>query len=130
MNYKDNDIINNLVYELKLHDANLIMIKLVNKELFFYVSCKGMGINYYYNEIEDIVLEFHIKEIKNVTCDFDGDILINCFRINKIDDIFTLKIDNDVFFVECLDFDIRISNVKRISINKYEALDNLLKSDI
>lgn len=128
MNY--NDIINKLVYELKLHDAELITIELYDKEFIFYVSCKGMGLKYYYGDIDDILLKFHLREINNISLKFDGNIIINDFNINKKDNIFSLKIDNNDFYVECLDFKIEVSSIKRDYQNKYELLDNLLKNNI
>jgi len=128
MNY--NDIIGRLVYEFKLHDSDLIMIKLLNNELYFYVSCKGMDLNYYGDDIEDIVLKFYIKEIKNISFIFDGNIMINDFDINENDDVFILKTDNDDFYIECLDFEIEVCDIKKYNVNKYKSLDSLLKSDI
>ena len=107
MIYNDNLYINKLVYDLKLHDAKIINIKSLEDELEFIISCKGMNINYYFNELENIIFKFKVKEIEKLIFDFSGSLEINDFTILKQDDKYILKTDyeND-FYIECLEFQI------------------------
>ena len=45
---KDKEYINKLIKELKLYDALIDGVKLINNEFSFTVSCRGMGLKYYY----------------------------------------------------------------------------------
>ena len=47
----------------------------------------------------------------------------------KKDNIFVLKINNE-YYIECVDFEINVSNIIEISKDKFKLLDNLLKSNL
>jgi hypothetical protein len=132
MIYSDNLYINKLVYDLKLHDAKIINIKLLNDEFEFIVSCSGMKINYYFNELENIDFKIKVKKIEKLIFDFSGSLEINYFTILKQNEKYILKTDyeND-FYIECLEFEIipSLYKIKEIG-EKNKKLDEFLKKDI
>ena len=96
MDYKEK-----LLVENKLHDASIISIKYVNYKFIFSVSCKGMGIKYYYPKLDAVIFEFECTSLYKLSFDFDGYICINDLSITDNDNRIVICVNDGDFYVEC-----------------------------
>lgn len=125
---EDNKYIKKLIYDLKLHDADIISFKIYDNTLEFLVSCKGMGVNYYFNDLDDVYFKFLIKDIKKLIFDFNGNISITDFSINEKNNMFIIS-TGDELYIECINLNIEVSLIKKQNV-KYDKLDKFLKSKL
>ena len=51
------------INDLKLHDAEITGIKLKDDIFNVEISCKGMNPSYYFDGIEDIIINLKLKEL-------------------------------------------------------------------
>lgn len=122
-----NEYIDKLINKLKLHDAEITEIKLNNGELEFKVSCEGMYVNNYFEDIDNIYFNFIVKNIKRLSFDFDGLIIINNFELNKKDNLYILNVNNKDLYIE---FEKYVIEYKEINTQSVESkkLEDLLSN--
>lgn len=101
MLYSEEQYIEKLLNENKLHDSEVIGIKLEKSCFQIDVSCKGMDLSYYFDKIEDVVISFKVYGVSKLEFDYlDSNILINQFKISKNDNSIHIVInENDMVVV-------------------------------
>ena len=116
------------INDLKLHDAEITGIKLKDDIFNVEISCKGMNPSYYFDGIEDIIINLKLHNLKNLSFDFIEHIIINECNIDKKDNVYVMSINEGLDMrVEFEKYDIDIREIK--DYNKYyKKLDQFLKN--
>lgn len=117
------------INELKLHDAEVTGIKLEDNIFNIEISCKGMNPSYYFDGIEDIIINLKLYNLKKLSFDYTNHIIIDECSIEKEDNTYTMSINDGIdMYIEFEKYDIEIREVK--DYNKhYKKLDEFLKSN-
>lgn len=126
--YETGRILTILIDKLKLHDAQILGIKLTNADFILEISCKKMGLKYYFNDIYDILINIKLTNIKKLEFDFLEPISINDFAINYLENSVSVKVNNDDLIVEADKISIESREIKDYDLH-YKNLDNFLKSN-
>ena len=124
-----NKYIDKLISKFKLHDAEITEIKLNDEKLEFKVSCEGMHVNSFFDNIDNIFFRFYINKIKRLSFDFDGLIIINDFELYKNDNLYILNINNKDLDIEFEKYNIEYKEIN-IQSEENKKLENLLKRNI
>ncbi len=118
------ELINKLIYELKLHDSEVIELKVNDNQIEIEISCEGMNVSYYDSKLSNVIINITcIKTIKTKV-EYYSNIIINDFSILKDLDKYIVKTDDDLIYIECNDV-----IVTSEEINNYKKLDDFLKSN-
>lgn len=122
-----NEIINKLIYELKLHDSQITGLVINNDQIEFEISCKGMNINYYYPDLDNVIFKISCSKTIETIINFYSPILVNDFSIEYKNYKYILKTDNSDFYIECHDINVEYELIKSYDKN-FKKLDEFLKS--
>lgn len=116
------------INELKLHDAEVTGIKLEDNIFTIEISCKGMSPSYYFDGVEDIIINLKLYNLKKLSFDYTNHIIINECNIEKEDKTYIMSINDGIdMYIEFEKNDTEIREVK--DYNKhYKKLDEFLKS--
>lgn len=125
---KQEEYITILIDKLKLHDAQILGIKLTNADFILEISCKKMGLKYYFADIDDILINIKLTNIKKLEFDFLEPININDFAINYLENSVSVKVNNDDLLVEADKISIESRKIKDYDLH-YKHLDDFLKSN-
>ena len=125
---KQEDYITILIDKLKLHDAQILGLKLTNADFILEISCKKMGLKYYFADIDDILINIKLTNIKKLEFDFLEPININDFAINYLENSVSVKVNNDDLLVEADKISIESREIKDYDLH-YKHLDDFLKSN-
>lgn len=119
----------NILLANKLHDAIITSLKYTNNILYIKINCEGMDLRKLLPDLENMNFTIECINVKNLSLDFEGMILIDELTICK-DDKVTIKVLNGDLYLECNDF--RIINIEETTKrnNKSIALENILKSNL
>lgn len=119
-----------LIDELRLHDSEVIGLKIQNNVMTIEISCKGMGLSYYFDGIDDVTVIINASNIKKVFFDFlNSIILINDFSIEKHENYYSISINcGEDLYIEASNYDINFVELKEYN-KYYKKLDEFLKSD-
>lgn len=116
-----------LIEDNKLHDAEIIGLKLIDNCFYIKVSCKNMNISNCFDKIDNIIVTIKIDNINKLNFDyFDGPIFINTFKLIKDNDI-SIIINNDIEIVGST-FNITFDEIKKYN-EANRKLDNFLKNN-
>ena len=117
------------INDIKLHDAEITGIKLKDDIFNVEISCIGMNPSYYFDGIEDIIINLKLHNLKNLSFDFIEHIIINECNIDKKDNVYVMSINEGIDMrIEFEKYDIDIREIK--DYNKYyKKLDEFLKSN-
>ena len=88
-----------------------------------------MNPSYYFDGIEDIIINLKLHNLKNLSFDFIEHIIINECNIDKKDNVYVMSINEGIDMrIEFEKYDIDIREIK--DYNKYyKKLDEFLKSN-
>ena len=129
MVYSEEEYIKVLLDDNKLHDAEVIGIKLEKSCFQIDISCKGMNPGYYFKKIENVFINIKLYGVVKLEFDYLGSsIFINEFQIKREDNKIHIIInDNDLDAVGDR-IEISCKEIKEYD-ESYRSLDNFLKND-
>lgn len=128
MLYNKEEYIKKLLIENELHDSEVIGIKLEKSYFQIDVSCKGMGLSYYFEKIEDIIMSIKIYNVSKLEFDFlNASILINSFKLNKNNNTIHIVINDNELIVAGDKMEIICKEIQKYEVNK--KLDDYLKKN-
>ena len=86
MLHSNEEYIEKLLKELKLHDSDVIGLKLYDDSFQIDISCKGMQLDRYFSDIDNVVITIIVYGIIKVEFDYlGGTIFIDEINIAKKD---------------------------------------------
>ena len=129
MLYSEEEYNKILLDDNKLHDAEVIGLKLEKSFFQIDISCKGMNPSYYFKKIENVIISIKLYGVVKLEFDYSGSsIFINEFKKKNEDDKTHIIInDNDLDAVGDK-IEISCKEIKEYD-ESYRKLDNFLKND-
>ena len=122
--YSNEEYINKLLKELKLHDSEVTGLKLDSDCLQIDISCKGMGLSYYFDGIDDVIMTIKVYGITKLEFDYLGAaIFVNKFVLMEDINVHIIINDNDLDVIGNK-YEITCKEIKKYNENS----NNLLKS--
>ena len=114
--------------ELKLHDSDVIGLKLYDDSFQIDISCKGMQLDRYFNDIDNVVITIKVYGIIKVEFDYlGGTILIDEINIAKNDNKVHISINKNSLDVIGNKYEILCKENKKYN-ESYRKLDIFLKN--
>lgn len=128
MLYSNEEYIKKLLDENKLHDSEVVGLKLNEKYFQIDVSCKGMNPAYYFEKIDNVIMSIKIYNVSQLEFDYLGSsIFVNDFDLNQ-DKGVKITINGDDLIV-CGDrFEITCEEVRKYDESNRKLSDFLKNS--
>ncbi len=128
MLHSNEEYIEKLLKELKLHDSDVIGLKLCDDYFQIDISCKGMQLDSYFNDIDDVVITIKVYGIIKVEFDYlGGTIFVNEINITENDNKVHICINKNSLDVIGNKYEISCKENKKYN-ESYRKLDNFLKN--
>ena len=128
MLHSNEEYIEKLLKELKLHDSDVIGLKLYDDSFQIDISCKGMQLDSYFNDIDNVVITIKVYGIIKVEFDYlGGTIFVDEINIAKNDDKVHISINENSLDVIGNKYEILCKENKKYN-ESYRKLDNFLKN--
>lgn len=129
MLYSEEEYIKVLLDDNKLHDAEVIGIKLKNSCFQIDISCEGMNPSYYFKKIDDVIMSIKIYGVTKLDFDYSG----SCIFINELertikDGKVYITINGDELDVVGDKLEISCKEIKEHD-ESYRELDKYLKNN-
>ena len=128
MLHSNEEYIEKLLKELKLHDSDVIGLKLYDDSFQIDISCEGMQLDSYFNDIDNVVITIKVYGIIRVEFDYlGGTIFVDEINIVKNDDKVHISINENSLDVIGNKYEILCKENKKYN-ESYRKLDNFLKN--
>ena len=129
MLYSEEEYIKVLLDDNKLHDAEVIGLKLDKSCFQIDISCKGMNPSYYFKKIENIIISIKVYGVVKLEFDYLGaSIFINKFEMNNKNGKIYITINDSDLYVAGDKVEISCNEIREYD-ESYRRLDNFLKND-
>ena len=125
--HSNEEYINKLLKELELHDSEVEGLKLENNCLQIDISCKGMNLDNYFNDIDNVIVTIKVYNIYKLEFDYlGGFISVNEFKMIEDNNIHIIINENDLDVIGSR-YEISFKENKKYD-EKNRNIDNLLKN--
>ena len=129
MLYSEEEYIKVLLDDNKLHDAEVIGLKLKNSCFQIDISCEGMNPSYYFKKIDDVIMSIKIYGVTKLDFDYSG----SCIFINELertikDGKVYITINGDELDVVGDKIEVSCKEIKE-NDESYRELDKFLKNN-